>query len=294
MLLHAFQIALLIVCSLPARAADVRLTSFDGICSRAVVDIAGEIKIGDAIKVQKVLEKIGERSKKEFCGLEPFVRVSSPGGSVDEAMKIGRLLKKYSADLIVPLDAECLSACVFLISGGVKRGLVDAGRVGIHRPYFREMSQGLSVTDVSKIRSSIVSSYKTYFEEMDINPALVDEMLATPPDEIKYLSGDQLKLYRLAVDDANYEESETARNAAFYGLTSSDYRSRKATATAACNVRSKEYTACHLSFLLDIPIREARRRIDLADVRCQHRLDPDPLTDHRKTLLCMRSVYGLK
>lgn len=292
--LRLFQIALLLSCSRQAIAADVSLTRFEGICGLFnTLTITGEITTGDSLKVSEVLERIGERSKKDFCGTEPMAAVESRGGSVEEAMKIGRLLKKYSVYVAVPLNSECVSACVFLIAGGVKRGLVVGGNVGVHRPYFREISQGSSLSDISKVRLSIVSNYKKYFEEMDINPAIVDEMLATPPDEIKYLSIDQLTNYRLTVDDANYEESETLRRAAFFGLSSLDYRKRMAKASTLCKSDAPENESCRLAVLLDISIREAGRRINLYKARCNTQLDQDPLIDYRKTLSCMRSAYRL-
>jgi hypothetical protein len=73
----------------------------------------------------------------------------SPGGDVDEAMKIGRLFRKYLVHVRAPYrltsgeeaasfmpgeckDCVCASACALIWFGAPER----YGTVGLHRPYY--------------------------------------------------------------------------------------------------------------------------------------------------------------
>jgi hypothetical protein len=65
------------------------------------------------------------------------VYLHSPGGSVVEALKLGRLISKLKANTSVgrssATSAECLSACVWAYLGGTYRFLPDTSEVGVHQ-----------------------------------------------------------------------------------------------------------------------------------------------------------------
>lgn len=56
----------------------------------------------------------------------------SMGGDVHSAIRIGRLLRRNEAAIL--LAGPCASACVVMIAGAVKRHSLDTG-VGVHRPF---------------------------------------------------------------------------------------------------------------------------------------------------------------
>ena len=63
-----------------------------------------------------------------------WLTLDSEGGDVYAALRIGRMLRKARAWTHVLKGSKCISACVFLLAGSVRRD-VDGGVVGIHRPY---------------------------------------------------------------------------------------------------------------------------------------------------------------
>ena len=51
---------------------------------------------------------------------------------------------------------------------------------------------------------------RSYIERMDLSPQLLDAMLAVPPDEIRILTEDKMRDFRIAGTDANFEEYPSA------------------------------------------------------------------------------------
>ena len=71
----------------------------------------------------------------------PLVYVNSPGGRSRPAMTVGRILRKWDAEvrsgspLFPDFKPECSSACTLLAAGGTRRYL---SHVGLHSGHFRE------------------------------------------------------------------------------------------------------------------------------------------------------------
>ena len=90
--------------------------------------LSGDIVKGDYERVATFLD--AHRPK--------MFALNSNGGDVDEALKIGRLFRKFLVLTLVPTkssycggeDCTCASACALIWFGGVNRG----GTVGLHRP----------------------------------------------------------------------------------------------------------------------------------------------------------------
>jgi hypothetical protein len=77
--------------------------------------------------------------------------LDSPGGDVDSAIEIGRLLRERSADADVHHDMACVSACVLMLVAGKAREI--EGKVGIHRPYL-DFDSGASLPSEQQIQSA--------------------------------------------------------------------------------------------------------------------------------------------
>ena len=203
------------------------------------VRLIGPIEIGDQQKVTSCWETLTGTTKKDLKMLaelnkdEPgryaFVEikvpqfvVSSKGGSVSEAMKIGRFVRSKKMWVQVPADwGECLSSCVYILAAGVVK--FPWGDVGIHRPYF--VSPPNQSYDTAM--KSLLSQSKGYFQEMNVPDFLAEDMFSTPPSDIKMLGDVLLTKYRLNQPDMAYEEEKAVRNAAEYGLSRQEYERRR-------------------------------------------------------------------
>jgi hypothetical protein len=194
--------------------------------------IDGDILAGSASTLAKgFVEAERRNSAVAGCRLK-HIDINSKGGDVEEALAMGRMIRAKELDTRVEPTGRCLSSCVLILGAGVWR--MGGLNVGIHRPYFTALDPSLSVSEIRRMREQTIAQMKAYAAEMDFSVALIDDMIAIPPEQIKMLTQDDQAKYRLNQQDANYDERQIARAAQDYGLTSSEYRRRDATATRQC------------------------------------------------------------
>lgn len=171
-----------------------------------VILISGNIKKGDFVAVQS-LAKPNTRL---------FVQLNSQGGEVDEAIRIGRLIREKEATVFVQEKNTCVSACVFILAGGVQRSV--AGKVGIHRPYL-EIDMAKTDAEQKYNYAKIEADIKSYLKEVNIPSSLYDQMLRISPDRVRYLNATELQDTGLGEDDPYYREALDSRLAESQGLT---------------------------------------------------------------------------
>jgi hypothetical protein len=120
-----------------------------------------------------------------------IVMLDSIGGSVAEAIRMGRLLRETGFDALVPSTGVCQGSCVYLLAAG--RNKTVRGHVGIHRPYYSGSDSVHSASSAGATRSSQAA----YFKEMQIPLELLEAINRTEPRRMRVLSADELKRYHL-------------------------------------------------------------------------------------------------
>jgi hypothetical protein len=118
--------------------------------------------------------------------------LDSIGGSVPEAMRMGRLLRETGFDALVPSTGVCQGSCVYLLAAG--RDKTVRGYVGIHRPAF---THGDSVRSAISLKGPGYRSPASYFREMGIPLTLAEDMQCIEPRRMRVLSPQELARYRL-------------------------------------------------------------------------------------------------
>lgn len=152
-----------------------------------LVIIQGEILPGelDAIK-RDIKTKLD--APPESYSQRLFV-LASYGDDAEEAMRIGRYIRKIKGTTMVPETGRCYSACVFILAGGVER--IIEGPVAINWTNFEPRSN----TAEPEERNRTLSMTKDFFEEMNVPPSLAEEMYVIPPSEARLLSDSELSFY---------------------------------------------------------------------------------------------------
>ena len=154
-----------------------------------VLTLTGAIAPGDA---QRLMSE--ER-------LDPGLTVylNSPGGSVADALALGRWLREREADTAMGESDVCLSACPYLLAGGVQRRVADGAWVGVHQHYFDQntvLPAFLAVEDIQRGQGEVMA----HLIAMGIDPALMQPALMTPPSEIYILTAAELTDYGVVTD----------------------------------------------------------------------------------------------
>jgi hypothetical protein len=142
----------------------------------------------------------GTRIANELRAVNPaFVSLDSPGGSVADALTIGRTLRDLGGTTKVESGAICLSACPYIFVGGAVRDVDDGARLGVHQHSFGEstvLPAFLATEDIQRGQSEVLDHLVT----MGIDLRIMGPALATPPDEIYILTASELAEWKVITD----------------------------------------------------------------------------------------------
>ena len=170
--------------------------AYDPLTGKNLV-LTGEIKTGDAKKLLAML-----LDPKPLVLLS--VIVDSPGGSVDEAIKIAKLVKSLYVTVSVKPNGNCASACFFIFLAGSGRGASPAelmgtdallpnrgplplpGFVGLHRPFLTR------IDSFNNKQSDAMRFVASYLEGELLPRRLIDLMMSKPSNDIYWLREDDL------------------------------------------------------------------------------------------------------
>lgn len=155
-----------------------------------VLMLSGTIVPGAATRFADEIERRG--------GYVETVALNSPGGSVEDALVIGRLIRENGFSTAVGDGALCGSSCPLVLAGGVDRIVSDNAAVGVHQIYAgaggNEVGSAQAMSDAQTVSARITR----YLEEMGIDPLVWINAMETPPDRLYFLTMDEMEQTRLA------------------------------------------------------------------------------------------------
>lgn len=143
--------------------------------------IRGAITPGDGRRITAELQRLAPND----------VALDSPGGSVSDALEIGRVVRQLGIDTGIDAGAVCLSACPYIFVGGVTRVVSDEARFGVHQHSYGEstlLPAFLATQDIQSGQAEVLE----HFDRMGIDLRIMGPALATPANEIYILSPDEL------------------------------------------------------------------------------------------------------
>src|ERR1700694_2650776 len=192
--------------------------SFERDILRSKVSIFGTISRADADQIAQ------HEADFEYFGSSPMeVVLNSPGGDVDAAMQIGRIIRRNDGTTIVSEKSKCFSSCALIYVAGVTRivsfGFPTGGTLGLHRPYLASAPQTRKT--IEREIPLMLQQLKTYLQEMDVTDVVYQEMVNTEPSDMKLYGDKQTRLrdvYRIIPNlDPTYDEIEKSYNARWHG-----------------------------------------------------------------------------
>jgi hypothetical protein len=165
--------------------------------------IEGDIKKGDYAKLHELI--------KNSRGGREVIYLASKGGDVLEAIKIGRLIRKFNISTEAPFympeieppfpillakvkkeNLVCASSCFFILAAGTSR---TGGIIGIHRPFFTEESYlDFSGKDAINLSLKIKELLKEYLVEMNLPTSFVDRMFEISGSRIEWLETKKFRI----------------------------------------------------------------------------------------------------
>lgn len=151
----------------------------------------GPIASGDAGRLLAFLDTMTSRPD--------VIALNSPGGVVDEALEIGRALRDREINTAVLEGMICVSACPYMLAGGVSRFVSEGSAVGLHQHYYETpgyIPAAFAVEDIQYGQARTMA----YLIEMGVDPGIMLHSLSTAPEDIYVLLPDELTETRLATE----------------------------------------------------------------------------------------------
>lgn len=147
----------------------------------AELEFSGGITFGAAKEFTRFVEAMGALR---------VVHLNSPGGRIEEAQRIGNLIKKKNLDTYVA--RSCLSACTIIFLSGKKRFITRDASIGFHQPDFAGLSQAE--------RLNLARNEEIRLEGFGLSPSFAKHANQVPPDDIWTPSVAELLNERVATE----------------------------------------------------------------------------------------------
>ena len=158
-----------------------------------IMVLEGGVAPGDAARFEAALAEAAESA----AGPPAFVALHSPGGSLADALEIGRAIREAGLNTLVVADGACLSACPTILFGGVERHVSAKAWIGMHQSFLADVSvvtTRRALEEVQTMQGEVIA----FARDMGVDPAVHVHALTTPPDEIYYLLPEEMETYRVA------------------------------------------------------------------------------------------------
>lgn len=166
-----------------AMPEQLEFTAADG-----AIGIVGQIAPGDADRFVEWLD--------QTRSADTLISLDSSGGSVADAVAIGRTIRSAGYRTQVAQGAVCLSACPYMLAGGTERQVADGGVVGVHQHDFGEntiLPAFMAIRDLQRGQAGVLD----FLTDMGIDLRLMSYALRTPPEDINILTPETLADLRL-------------------------------------------------------------------------------------------------
>lgn len=162
-----------------------------------ILSLTGTIDPGSA---ERFADEIAARG--EYVTSVAF---DSPGGSVQDAMAIGRLINERGFDTAVAAGSLCASSCPLAFAGGKARHATPASAIGVHQVFAvatatNPLTGASAAGDAMSSAQSVTADVTRHLTAMGVDAALWIHALETPPTLLYYLSPEELTRYRLVTE----------------------------------------------------------------------------------------------
>lgn len=135
-------------------------------------------------------------------GYVKTVVLDSPGGSVQDALKMGRLVRDRGLDTLVEGGALCASSCPIVLAGGVARRAAADAAVGVHQITAVRTDgvlAGLAPREPEAVETQRVSAeIQRQLVDMGVDAEVWFHAMETPPREMYYFAPEELATLKLA------------------------------------------------------------------------------------------------
>ena len=157
------------------------------------LEARGTITPGTAARFVAELDKRGDYVR--------TVVLDSPGGSVDDALAMARLVRQRRLDTRVEATALCASSCPLVFAGGVSRIAEKGSAIGVHQVFAAGRPGGQPLPDAAEGMAQaqrVSAECQRHLVAMGIDPRVWISAMETPPQAMFYFTPAELLEFKLA------------------------------------------------------------------------------------------------
>jgi hypothetical protein len=125
------------------------------------------------------------------------VVLNSPGGSVAEALEMGRLIREKRFATEVEAGKYCVSSCPLVFAGGVDRRAGDKATIGVHQVAAVRSAANGPPRDEMSVAQNISARCQRYLGDMGVSLQVWVHAMETPHDRLFVFRPDELKSLNL-------------------------------------------------------------------------------------------------
>ena len=125
------------------------------------------------------------------------VVLNSPGGSVTDALAMGRLIREKKFATEVEAGKTCESSCPLMFAGGVDRRAGDKAMIGVHQVAAMRTAANGAPRDEMSIAQDVSARCQRYLGDMGVNLQVWVHAMETPHDKLFVFKPDELRSLNL-------------------------------------------------------------------------------------------------
>jgi hypothetical protein len=145
-----------------------------------------------------------DRFKAEIDKRSDYVKtvvLNSPGGSVQDALAIARLIRDKGLDTEVDAKGLCASSCPLVFAGGVRRIAEKGAAIGVHQVFAItpvNAPSALKRDDGFAEAQRVSAECQRHLVAMGVDPRVWIHAMETPPERMFYFTPEELVSLKLA------------------------------------------------------------------------------------------------
>jgi hypothetical protein len=134
------------------------------------------------------------------------VVLNSTGGSVQDAIAMGRLIREKKFSTVIENGNYCASSCPLVFAGGIERRAGEKAAIGVHQVFSPTDNPAANNMDQAQ---RISADCQKYLVEMGVDPRLWIHAMETPRGELYRLKPDELLSLKLATQRGEQKSAAT-------------------------------------------------------------------------------------
>ncbi|KIZ41385.1 MULTISPECIES: hypothetical protein [Rhodopseudomonas] len=125
------------------------------------------------------------------------VVLNSPGGSVGDALVMGKLIRDKGLATEVEPGKYCASSCPLVLFGGTERRVGAKAAVGVHQVFALRSADGTAPRDQMSAAQQISARCQRYLGEMGIDLQVWVHAMETPKDKLFVFTPAELQTLKI-------------------------------------------------------------------------------------------------